>query len=132
MEDPKSLIAAKAIISKLKNELYVEKQRGVELIAKNNELYEMAEGVEDTRVFLKHRERQLKALQLRCNALEGGVRDYMAHGNKSKLEAVLSPTKEEDWVAQVGDEAAIIQQERTSIDKKRAERLARCLKKTAQ
>lgn len=132
MENPKSLIAAKAIISKMKTEIRSEKQRNVELIEKNNELYEKTEEVADTQNFLKHRERQLKALQLRNNALEGAVRSYLRSGNRGNLEAVLTPSNKEDWIAQIGDEAAVIQQERTRVDKQRAASLARNLRKKAE
>ena len=82
---------------RLRHARTIERNKNERLLKKNAELLALTEETSDTQNFLRHRERQMQALQNRCNRYSGAMRAYLQSGRRAALEEALEPQPEDEW-----------------------------------
>jgi len=82
---------------RLRLELTLERNKSDRLVKKIVDLQGLTEEVSDTQYFLQHRERQIQALESRCNRYSGAIRSFLFNGRTKDLEDALQPHPEDEW-----------------------------------
>ena len=84
-------------VARLRKELKQAHNHNNTLMAKIAQLRGLTEETQDTQNFLRHRERQMRSIEGKCNRYAGAIRAYLQSGRRAGLEEALEPHPEDEW-----------------------------------